>query len=139
MCLASKEIQTTGRLHVSFTIPYEYVGRRYFIDGHVVTIIHVTPPKINYTCNGSNYRLSRPTWHKRNPKWIPSQDDLQGMIDRTAQVTLDKLEDSFPPIKKIMVAWRKKYLLGKTDWREVWLRLYMHINHNKTWDGKCWK
>ena len=143
MCLESKQLQKHGEIDLRGGYAQDYRARRYILrEGKQlvdVIVMNVTGLRVRYTHGDSFYNVTRMTWRSYNPVWIPAQHELQAMIDRTAQVSLNKLEESHPKIRDIMVAWRKRFLLGKTDWRELWLRVYMLLNWNMTWNGDVWK
>ena len=143
MCRASRQLQKAGEIDLRRSFAGDYRGRRYVMDkcGEMmdVIIMQTSDSRVRYTHGNSFYNVTRSTWNSYKPVWLPAQHELQFMIDRTAQVSLNKLEETHPKIKDIMVGWRKKFLLGKTDWRELWLRVYMLLNFNMIWDGTCWK
>lgn len=143
MCMGSRILKAAGEMDLRTHDSYHYADRHYLVKERTgwqkITIIQVAATRVKYVADDSFFNITRESWSRKLRVWLPSQDELQGMIDRTAQVTLNKLEDSHPELKEIMVTWRKKYLLGKTGWRELWLRVYMLLSHDKTWDGECWQ
>ncbi len=79
-------------------------------------------------------------WH--NWLWLPRQDDLQGMIDRSI------LNETSLALAKRFGKWLEDNsfigsclteIVRKNSMEQLWLAFVMKEKYNKTWNGKDWK
>jgi len=72
--------------------------------------------------------------------WLPHQHQIQEMVSNYLEGQINLLLDYLPTMKLVGGGKRRKIDEAAYDsWEQLWLCIYMHEKHNKTWDGDKWK
>ena len=70
------------------------------------------------------------------PKWLPRQDQIQEMMRKDYENTLDMLCDFYGVITVDQPTGFQR--MFEVSMEQLWLVFYIYKKHQKKWDGKKW-